>query len=618
MNLIKQNPFNVIGVFSEVSQRSLTKRKAKINALKNVGKEVSFIEDIECFGKPNRSKEDIQKAFSDIEINKNKVFYSLFWFTQIDHIDKTALNNLRANNIEKAKDIWQRVIEGRPITSKSFSAYNNLGTLKLHLVFRNSTIDFDELGTAILLKTELIKSKEFAHYCRIIADETYKVNQDEELENFITALIQQVKNKKQIETSKLLAFISQIDERLRSIVVRNFTSEPINNIEKTVKQAKKGCAQNPEQGFKLSNLLYKDTKDDLRILSDILGVSDMKYKMIADKVAKEILQCAIAYFNCFNKKEESHGGSLCEDILQLFKLANSIAMSNDIKERISENINGVQEWINGAYERRREKLIEHELRFISSKLENFRNSNSSFADAENLIHECKPTRLSIKEKLGEHDDLYLKISTTIASSAQGMVINITNDAVDKRSRYVKYKDSLYRRGIVFDPPKDFYLSGYISRFYTKEKLKKQETPYAPEYSIDELKIVIKQAWRITRLIGALDMTQQQRASYDDNKNRLKSVAEQVGVPTSIGQSIGKTMEKSSCYIATMAYGSYEHPQVIVLRDYRDNVLSKYYFGRILIKLYYCYSPKIVAIAKDKDFVNKIVRALLNNLIRLIK
>lgn len=31
-----------------------------------------------------------------------------------------------------------------------------------------------------------------------------------------------------------------------------------------------------------------------------------------------------------------------------------------------------------------------------------------------------------------------------------------------------------------------------------------------------------------------------------------------------------------CYIATMAYGDYDHPQVIILRDYRDYTLKKHF------------------------------------------
>lgn len=48
-----------------------------------------------------------------------------------------------------------------------------------------------------------------------------------------------------------------------------------------------------------------------------------------------------------------------------------------------------------------------------------------------------------------------------------------------------------------------------------------------------------------------------------------------------------------CYIATAVYGSYDCPQVWVLRRYRDNVLDKNIFGKAFIRIYYATSPTLV-------------------------
>ena len=68
----------------------------------------------------------------------------------------------------------------------------------------------------------------------------------------------------------------------------------------------------------------------------------------------------------------------------------------------------------------------------------------------------------------------------------------------------------------------------------------------------------------------------------------------------------------------MAYGDYEHPQVIILREFRDNILDKYLFGKWFIKTYYKYSPKLVEKLKNKNFSNYIIRKILNQFIKLIK
>ena len=48
-----------------------------------------------------------------------------------------------------------------------------------------------------------------------------------------------------------------------------------------------------------------------------------------------------------------------------------------------------------------------------------------------------------------------------------------------------------------------------------------------------------------------------------------------------------------CYIATAVYGSYDCPEVWVLRRFRDNVLANAWYGRAFIRMYYFISPKLV-------------------------
>ena len=73
-----------------------------------------------------------------------------------------------------------------------------------------------------------------------------------------------------------------------------------------------------------------------------------------------------------------------------------------------------------------------------------------------------------------------------------------------------------------------------------------------------------------------------------------------------------------CYIATMVYGDYDHPQVMVLRDFRDSVLQKYAPGRAFIRFYYRYSPTWVEHLKDKKKINNVIRFILDKFIAIYK
>ena len=75
---------------------------------------------------------------------------------------------------------------------------------------------------------------------------------------------------------------------------------------------------------------------------------------------------------------------------------------------------------------------------------------------------------------------------------------------------------------------------------------------------------------------------------------------------------------SGCYIATMVYGDYNHPQVLVLRNFRDGFLANYVLGRSFIRLYYKYSPTWVEALKNKTIVNQAIKRGLTIFIKLIK
>ena len=76
--------------------------------------------------------------------------------------------------------------------------------------------------------------------------------------------------------------------------------------------------------------------------------------------------------------------------------------------------------------------------------------------------------------------------------------------------------------------------------------------------------------------------------------------------------------KEGCYIATMVYRDYEHPQVVILRNYRDNVLLKSKLGRLFVKIYYFISPSLVSKLKHHQKTNKFIKNRLDKIIDNIK
>lgn len=62
-----------------------------------------------------------------------------------------------------------------------------------------------------------------------------------------------------------------------------------------------------------------------------------------------------------------------------------------------------------------------------------------------------------------------------------------------------------------------------------------------------------------------------------------------------------------CFIATVCYGSYNAPEVIVLRRLRDNVFKQYFAGRLFIKIYYTLSPGLAKLINRSITIKSFIR-----------
>lgn len=73
-----------------------------------------------------------------------------------------------------------------------------------------------------------------------------------------------------------------------------------------------------------------------------------------------------------------------------------------------------------------------------------------------------------------------------------------------------------------------------------------------------------------------------------------------------------------CFIATAAYGSYLHPKVRVLRDFRDEYLMTSAIGRIFVKGYYRLSPPLAAVISRHESLRMLSRFFLTPLIAAVE
>ncbi|HBG3257135.1 TPA: hypothetical protein KP562_001318 [Clostridioides difficile] len=106
-----------------------------------------------------------------------------------------------------------------------------------------------------------------------------------------------------------------------------------------------------------------------------------------------------------------------------------------------------------------------------------------------------------------------------------------------------------------------------------------------------------------------DSKDKMEAIYNQTVEKIKLYDESYKAPQ-----LNMTREVGGCYIATAVYGSYHAPEVMILRKFRDDVLSKYLLGRIFIKVYYTLSPPVANWLKDAKKVNLLVKNILDKFV----
>lgn len=349
MKNIFENPYRIIGVVANASEKDLQQRKSKIQAFARIGKAIDSEFDFSFLPAIERNSERIEQAFASVEQAQDKVNHALFWFINATPIDAAALGHLKNGNTEKAFEIWSKIVVGKTITTKNFSAFINISTLYLC----NNT-SFKE---GLAFKTQLVESEAFTDFVHLVADQTATVDTQKQLEWLIEQFLIALKGK-----SNVLSYFSLCSAQVRQLVAKRFTQEPIHFVENEVTKAEKGRKDNPRNAYQIGKTLFAATKAPLSELQKILGSNDLNYKRLSDSVAKTLTQCAIDYVNALQETADPF-----DQGLELLKWAETLAVNSLTKERIAENKKTLEE----IADRARNREINEAIGLLQNVKDNF-------------------------------------------------------------------------------------------------------------------------------------------------------------------------------------------------------------------------------------------------------
>ena len=533
MNIIENNPYRILGVYTNSPKKDVVANKGKASAFVRVGKSVEFPMDMKGTLPPlARTLESMNEAEAHLSVGKEQIKYAQFWFVKITSIDDIAFNHLLAGNMNAAKEIWSK--------QESVSSLQNI--VVCNLIENN-------ISMAVNTAERLYGKFGDIYINKLDESCTIQMTSEELLHQFIDSLGEEL---------GMHALINyELGTETKAYISTQTVGPLISKISAEVEKTKKVDHKDPKARIDAARKLVTSTKESFTQLKGILKANDPQFVMIADKLGLEILQCGIDYFN--NSDEDDRH----EVAMKMQKHALSVVVGKLAKQRCEENVKILQKLIDELPPRE----IVYEYNSLMELIANFVNPpkkettegvtilktprfiSSLFDDVVgphlpdnskaiiDFINKIRPLVVSMKEKVGSNESHYIEICSLIGNVAIAKSVESLNKAQEVLNEWGERA----QRAVT-----DIYNSRSRNTISHYNSL------------LSSFKTMVSNTWDALQLIGLMDVSAEFRSNrLNPNKDALKSIAASINVSLSKqAKDLTFFYTEEDSYKACKSYGDY--------------------------------------------------------------
>ncbi len=474
MNIIENNPYRQLGVYANSSTKERLANLNRMKAFLKVGKPVSFPLDLPQFLPPvSRSEGSLADAVARLTLPNEQMLYAQFWFVKATPIDEVAFKHIAAGDVVSAERIWLKKEDASSLQNRIVCALMK-----------------GDYASALSCAKSLYNN---VSYIRQLKSEVVGEDGNVKVEDMPFAFLDALSD--EVGGNTLLPYLSSTTWKKH--VEDKMVKPLMESIENAINEAQKSKGKGSQARYTAGTKLCKETKSALMQLKKMLSTSDLQYQMIADKLAIEILQCGIDYYN------DSDEPDAALKAMKLQGYANSIVVGRMAKDRCQKNVEILQKVIDElppAEVYAEDKAIHEELR-------KYNQLPDKICHAVTLLNNTKPYLQAIKRKLGASNTYYLRISTVIVGNALSNIIAEVNTAQS-----------------IFDPGEN-----------------SPDAAIAAILGVGHVKSVLEEAWKATLIMDDFDMENDYGVNrYNKNRSILWDLCTQMDVSTSTTRYTPKT------------------------------------------------------------------------------
>lgn len=507
MNAINNNPFRILGVPSNATARDIAANQSRLKAYLAASKLVSFpLDGVGGLPSLTRNEELVSQATANINLPQDKLTHALFWFIKPeDSVGSMAWEYLLKGDVDKAIELFAK--------RDTFASIVNRGVLAF--------IAGDSITGITCMGKMLQDAKLRTGFVKAITDTTFQITEDELAELFFSNLFEELD-----AFAVYQNIVDSVDSWTVKYVRKYSIEKPVSFIEEAITKAKSTKGEDPTVWWNAGKELRDSTHNVLLQLIELVGANDSSYQHLADKLANQILQCSIYYFN---NSDESR-----EYVLNAKKLAEysvKIAVGKLTKDRCENAVETLKQ---------KEKNlppagVEQEAIAIFKELKAFCEKPDKIEHSVTLLNNTKPKLQAMKAKLGVTNSYYLKLSSQVVNNALHNVIEEVNAAQNALSKIAKYSSL----GIV---------------------------------GLDLPRPTFKAAWDVILLMDKFDLEDSFKERYNTNRRTLKDLCGQIGISTSTYRpptSSTKTPPSSTSSSSSYSSSSYSSSSSSSSSDFWD-------------------------------------------------
>lgn len=426
----------------------------RFSAFQKVGKPIETLYDFdEVIGeKPIRSQEALDEAQRELNLPIDQFKYSLFWLACTSPAEGIALKNLTAGNFDKAISILEKFT--------TWSTFLNCATLFL------MKEDLKAAATAI----DALSKDHREQMLQGLGLEVLNISSDQILDLYFEELSKTVPQMKILKAFEGLSSYSFIQQKVSNGLVVLLT--------KLITIAGSCDKDSPESNLKAGKKLMQSA---IPIINDLKRIgSDSTYEIIADKLAIQVLQNGINYYN------NTHDDEAPRIAISLFRFASQTAVGQIAKDRCQDNYEIIKE----AFDSLPPVEAKEDILDIKHRLDRFGDNTKSLELSIRLIEECAICLGNLKEKNLLAHPSCVAITTQIIRKALNSVIGAVNKAMEDV---------------------------------------KNASSYGRYSQIQAAKNVLKSAWDATLMMEKLPIEDTARGWFSKNKTTLKGLLDDAGI-----------------------------------------------------------------------------------------